>query len=194
MDGEVVSTNASYSFNVTGATVLVANFMVNSYTVSATPNPAEGGSVAFLGNSTVNQYVYDFENGTTQGWTILQGTNGDSPNNWMHCLFVLLSYSFFKMRIVVCVMYVTSEKPHETKPLFRTAKAVFRYRVLFARKHTHTQTQPRGQNVAHHPRLMEKRQTPAKDHGKATLYPKTASQRRRAAPFSAGHLYFTLLQ
>jgi len=32
---------------------------------------------------------------------------------------------------------------------------------------------------------MEKRQTPAKEYGKATLYPKTAAQRRKAAPFSA---------
>ena len=86
LNGEVVSTNAAYSFTVTEATDLVANFMVNSYTVLATPNPAEGGSVAFSGNYNVNQYVYDFENGTTQGWTILQGTNGDSPDNWMHCL------------------------------------------------------------------------------------------------------------
>ena len=86
LNGDVVSTNASYSFNVTEATALVANFSVDSYLVSAIPNPAEGGSVVFSGNSYVNQYVYDFENGTSQGWTILQGTNGDSPDNWMHCL------------------------------------------------------------------------------------------------------------
>ena len=30
------------------------------------------------------RYSYDFEDGS-QGWTILKGTEGDSPHNWMHC-------------------------------------------------------------------------------------------------------------
>ena len=84
-NGEVVSTNSSYSFNVTGATDLVANFTISSYSVTAIPNPVEGGSVTFSGNFNVNQFVYDFEDGTLQGWTVLQGPNSDSPNNWMHC-------------------------------------------------------------------------------------------------------------
>ena len=83
-NGEVVSTNASYSFNVTEATDLVANFVVNSYTVTAIPNPAEGGTITFSNNVITNEVVYDFENGT-QGWTILRGPNSDSPHNWMHC-------------------------------------------------------------------------------------------------------------
>ena len=85
LNGEVVSTNSSYSFNVTQATNLVANFTISSYTVTAIPNPVEGGSVTFSGNFSVNQFVYDFEDGTLQGWTILQGTTNDSPHNWMHC-------------------------------------------------------------------------------------------------------------
>ena len=81
-DGEVVSTNSSYSFNVTGATDLVANFTISSYSVTAIPNPVEGGSVTFSGNFNVNQFVYDFEDGW-QGWTTFQG-NTTSPNSWMH--------------------------------------------------------------------------------------------------------------
>ncbi len=29
-------------------------------------------------------YSYDFEDGTSQGWTLLKGNEGTSPNNWMH--------------------------------------------------------------------------------------------------------------
>ena len=31
------------------------------------------------------RYSYDFEDGTSQGWTVLKGTTGNSPTNWMHC-------------------------------------------------------------------------------------------------------------
>ena len=47
--GQVVSTNATYSFLVSGETTLVANF-VPAYTITATANPAEGGSVTGDGN------------------------------------------------------------------------------------------------------------------------------------------------
>ena len=87
LNGVEVSTEASYEFNVTEATALVANFTLNSYEVTVTPNPIIGGTVAIDGvePGTSDMLHYDFENGTLQGWTVLQGTNGDSPNNWMHC-------------------------------------------------------------------------------------------------------------
>ena len=87
LNGVEVSTEASYEFNVTQATALVANFTPNSYDVTVTPNPIIGGSVAIDGvePGTSDVFHYDFENGTLQGWTVLQGSNGDSPNNWMHC-------------------------------------------------------------------------------------------------------------
>ena len=46
-NGNVVSTNASYTFNVTANRSLVANFTYNpsSYTVSVLANPTEGGTV-----------------------------------------------------------------------------------------------------------------------------------------------------
>ncbi len=86
-NNEVVSTEATYSFAVTNDRALVANFNLNSYLVIAAPNPVEGGTVAIVGidNGGPNEVVYDFEDGTSQGWTVLQGPDSDSPNNWMHC-------------------------------------------------------------------------------------------------------------
>ena len=85
VNGTQVSTNASYSFTVTGAVTLVANFSLSTYEVMAAPNIADGGIVAFGGDFNDNLF-YDFEDGTSQGWTIFQGSNGDSPNTWMHCV------------------------------------------------------------------------------------------------------------
>ena len=87
LNGTEVSTEASYDFTVTGATELVANFTLNSYEVTVAPCPIVGGSVAIDGveNETAGMFLYDFEDGTLQGWTVLQGSNGDSPNSWMHC-------------------------------------------------------------------------------------------------------------
>ena len=85
-DGTEVGTETTYSFTVSGATTFVANFILNSYEVMVTPNPIIGGSVAISGIDSMepNELHYDFENGT-QGWTVFQGSNGDSPNDWMHC-------------------------------------------------------------------------------------------------------------
>ena len=46
-NGNVVSTNASYTFNVTGNRTLVAHFtyVPNSYTINVSANPANGGTV-----------------------------------------------------------------------------------------------------------------------------------------------------
>ena len=84
-NGTVVSTNATYSFTVNAATsgAYVANFTLNTYTVTATAEPAEGGTVT-LGARSREELVYDFEDGTYQGWTLLKGNTGTSPNNWMH--------------------------------------------------------------------------------------------------------------
>ena len=85
-DGTEVSTESTYNFTVTEAAVFVANFSLDGYEVTATPNPIIGGSVTISGIDSMepNEFHYDFEDGTTQGWTILQGTESDSPNNWIH--------------------------------------------------------------------------------------------------------------
>ena len=49
-NGNVVSSNASYTFNVEGNRSLVANFSLNSYTITATANPSDGGTVSGAGN------------------------------------------------------------------------------------------------------------------------------------------------
>ena len=51
-NGSVVSTNASYTFNVTGSRTLVANFTINSYTITVSANPTNGGTVT--GGGTFN--------------------------------------------------------------------------------------------------------------------------------------------
>ena len=48
-DGIVISSNTSYSFTVTEAASYVANFQLNSYEITATTNPADGGSVTGAG-------------------------------------------------------------------------------------------------------------------------------------------------
>ena len=51
-NGNVVSTNASYTFNVVDSRNLVANFSLNTYTVAVSANPANGGTVT--GGNTYN--------------------------------------------------------------------------------------------------------------------------------------------
>ena len=85
-NGSQVSTDQTYSFTVTENASYEAIFIMNSYQVTVTPSPIEGGIVAFGGKGNTDDLVYDFEDGTLQGWTVIQGPNGDSPDNWMHCI------------------------------------------------------------------------------------------------------------
>ncbi len=79
----VVSTNTTYTFEVTESTTYTATFTaIPQYTVTIAPNPVEGGTVAFGGRGNRDDIVYDFEDGW-QGWTTFQG-NTTSPNSWMH--------------------------------------------------------------------------------------------------------------
>jgi hypothetical protein len=74
--GSIVSTNTNYSFIANADRNLVANFVVQSYTITATANPAEGGTITGAGSynhsSTVNLVAtpnagYDFVNWTEGG-------------------------------------------------------------------------------------------------------------------------------
>ena len=49
-NGTQVSTNATYSFDVTGNRNLKAHFTLKTYTISATAEPSEGGRVSVSGN------------------------------------------------------------------------------------------------------------------------------------------------
>ena len=75
-NGSQVSTNASYTFNVTGNRNLVAQFQLQSYNVSVSANPNEGGTVSGGGNYNHGQSCtiaatanagYDFVNWTENG-------------------------------------------------------------------------------------------------------------------------------
>ena len=50
LNGEVVSTNAEYSFEVSGPATYVAHFSLNNYTITAGASPAEGGTVSGAGS------------------------------------------------------------------------------------------------------------------------------------------------
>ena len=74
-NGEVVSTSANYSFTVTEAANFVANFQLNSYTITANASPAAGGTVTGGGsyhhgdNCTLTATV-------NSGYTFLNWTKG----------------------------------------------------------------------------------------------------------------------
>ena len=72
-DGQVISTEAEYSFMVLGNRTLVANFVRPIYTITATANPTEGGTISISGLTT------DFDDGTLQGWTAVDA-DGDGRN------------------------------------------------------------------------------------------------------------------
>ncbi|MBQ1733138.1 MAG: InlB B-repeat-containing protein, partial [Bacteroidales bacterium] len=75
-NGSTVYTNANYSFTATTSRTLVANFQINTYTISASVNPVAGGTVNGAGNYTHGQTVtltatanvgYNFVNWTENG-------------------------------------------------------------------------------------------------------------------------------
>ena len=71
-NGSVVSTNASYTFTVSGARNLVANFTLNTYTIAASANPSAGGTVSGAG---------EFNHGASCTLTATANT-GYTFNNW----------------------------------------------------------------------------------------------------------------
>ena len=75
-NGAQVSTNANYTFTVTESAAFVAHFEQQSYTIIATANPTEGGSITGAGTYTYGQSCsltatlaqgYDFVNWTENG-------------------------------------------------------------------------------------------------------------------------------
>lgn len=75
-NGQQVSTNASYSFTVTGSRTLVAQFQAQSYTITASADPTTGGTVSGGGTFNYGQSCtltatpssgYDFINWTKNG-------------------------------------------------------------------------------------------------------------------------------
>ena len=76
-NGNIVSTEANYSFTVSGARYLVANFMLQQFTISTSANPVNGGTTsgggtyAYGGQVTLNATA-------NSNWTFLNWTeNGN---------------------------------------------------------------------------------------------------------------------
>ncbi|GAB1404483.1 hypothetical protein MASR1M74_16620 [Lentimicrobium sp.] len=75
-NGDVVSTDSEYTFTVTSDRTLVANFQTQTFTITATSSPVEGGTVTGAGNYAYNQTAtliattavgYEFVNWTENG-------------------------------------------------------------------------------------------------------------------------------
>ena len=78
-DSQVVSTDATYTFTVTENATYTATFTaIPQYTVTIAPNDVEGGAVAFGGRGSRETLTYDFEDNTTQGWTVGSIDNGST--------------------------------------------------------------------------------------------------------------------
>ena len=83
-NGNLVSTNANYTFNVTGNRTLVANFTANTYTINVSAQPTNGGTATGGGtfnygqNCTVTATAatgYTFTNWTENGNVVSTNAN-----------------------------------------------------------------------------------------------------------------------
>ncbi len=76
-NGTQVSTDPSYSFTVTETAAYVAHFSINSYTVSVTANPTNGGTVTGEGTYTYGQNCTVHATAAT-GYTFINWTENGS--------------------------------------------------------------------------------------------------------------------
>ena len=72
-NGTQVSTNANYTFTVTGNRTLVAHFQIQNYTISVSANPSNGGTVSGGGTYNYGQSCTVHANAST-GYTFLKWT------------------------------------------------------------------------------------------------------------------------
>ena len=90
-NGNVVSSDASYTFNVTGNRTLVANFELQTFRVKVSINPEEAGSVTGEGTynygDEVTLTVVRNEDWAFQNWT----ENGEVVSEEMTYVFVITS-------------------------------------------------------------------------------------------------------
>ena len=85
-EGAGPSTAKSLAVIGTDLTTDVAVTAPADFEISDEENGNYGSTLTLTASSRGNRetFIYDFEDGTSQGWTLLKGTTGDSPNNWMH--------------------------------------------------------------------------------------------------------------
>ncbi|MDR2084923.1 MAG: T9SS type A sorting domain-containing protein [Bacteroidales bacterium] len=83
-DGQIVSSDLNYTFQVTGNRTLIANFeLIPTYNISATTNPDGAGTISGTGVYEINEPVtlratansgYQFQNWTEEGVIVHSGT------------------------------------------------------------------------------------------------------------------------
>lgn len=74
-NGTIVSTSQTYTFNISGNRTLVAHFSANSYTISTSSNPDEGGITTGTGNYTTGSLCTVLAT-PFSGWSFLSWTEG----------------------------------------------------------------------------------------------------------------------
>ena len=97
-NGTVVSTNPTYSFIVTEDADLVANFELNSYTITVTANPVEGGTVTGAGT---------YNHGATATLTAIAIT-GYNFINWTKNGTVVSAYPTYSFTVTEDASYVAN--------------------------------------------------------------------------------------
>ena len=102
-EGTQVSTNANYSFTITEAHNLVANFSLNNYVITAEANPTEGGTVSGSGG-------YDY--GQTCTLTATANT-GYTFNNWTKEGVEVSTASSYEITVSETATYVANFTQNE---------------------------------------------------------------------------------
>jgi hypothetical protein len=114
-NGNVVSTEVNYSFTVTGARALTANFVLLQYTVTTSPNPPAGGTTN--GDGTYNYGSQVTLNATTNtNWTFLNWTeNGSVVSTLPEYVFIVNTNQSFVANFTQSPTYqvTTSSSPVE---------------------------------------------------------------------------------
>ncbi len=88
-NGSVVSTNASYSFTVTGSGSYVANFAISYHTITVVAEPAEGGAV-YGGGTYQYNHITTLRAVVNEGYTFINWTKDgvNISNNPVHPVIV----------------------------------------------------------------------------------------------------------
>ena len=97
-NGQVVSTDADYSFTVTRAASFVAHFQLSNYEITATANPTEGGSVTGAGNYSHGSSCTLFAR-ANEGYAFL---------NWTKDGVVVSSYAAYTFTVTEAADYVAN--------------------------------------------------------------------------------------
>ncbi len=112
-NGNVVSTEVNYSFTVTGARALTANFVLLQYTVTTSPNPPAGGITN--GDGTYNYGAQVTLNATANSnWTFLNWTeNGSVVSTMPEYVFIVNTNQSFVANFTQLPTYqvTTSSSP-----------------------------------------------------------------------------------